>query len=62
MSIVSSASIVVQVIGTRNVYLPGNEASNGDKNWEQERGWLTDSVLTAQDRFKVYLDYFQIKY
>lgn len=34
----------------------------GLKNWEQECGWLTDTVLTAQDRFKVYLDYFQIKY
>ena len=34
----------------------------GLKNWEQERGWLTDTVLTAQDRFKAYLDYFQIKY
>lgn len=32
------------------------------KNWEQERGWLTDTVLTAQDRFKAYLDYFQIRY
>ena len=32
----------------------------GLKNWEQERGWLTDTVLTAQDRFKAYLDYFQI--
>ena len=34
----------------------------GLKNWEQERGWLTDTVLTAQDRFKAYLDYFQIGY
>ena len=34
----------------------------GLKNWEQERGWLTDTVLTAQDRFKSYLDYFQIRY
>ena len=34
----------------------------GLKNWEQECGWLTDTVLTAQDRFKAYLDYFQIKY
>ncbi len=34
----------------------------GLKNWEQERGWLTDTVLTTQDRFKAYLDYFQIKY
>ena len=34
----------------------------GLKNWEHERGWLTDIVLTAQDRFKAYLDYFQIRY
>ena len=34
----------------------------GLKNWEQERGWLTDTVLTAQDCFKAYLDYFQIRY
>ena len=34
----------------------------GLKNWEQERGWLADTVLTAQDRFKAYLDYFQIRY
>lgn len=34
----------------------------GLKNWEHERGWLTDTILTAQDRFKAYLDYFQIKY
>ena len=32
----------------------------GLKNWEQERGWLTDTILTAQDRFNAYLDYFQI--
>jgi len=34
----------------------------GLKNWDQERGWLTDTILTAQDRFKAYLDYFQIAY
>ena len=34
----------------------------GLKNREQERGWLTDTVLTVQDRFKAYLDYFQIRY
>lgn len=34
----------------------------GLKNWEHERGWLRDTILTAQDRFKAYLDYFQIKY
>lgn len=34
----------------------------GLKNWEHERGWLRDTILTAHDRFKAYLDYFQIKY
>ncbi len=34
----------------------------GLKNWTQDRGWLTDTVLTAQDRFKAYLDYFGIAY
>ncbi len=33
----------------------------GLKNWEQERGGLTDTILTAQDRFKAYLDYFGIR-
>ena len=32
----------------------------GLKNWKQEKGWLTDTILTAQDRFKAYLDYFRI--
>ena len=32
----------------------------GLKNWTKERGWLMDTILTAQDRFKTYLDYFQI--
>lgn len=34
----------------------------GLKNWKQEKGWLTDTILTAQDRFKAYLDYFRIKH
>ena len=33
----------------------------GLKNWKQEKGWLTDTILTAQDRFRAYLDYFHIK-
>ena len=33
----------------------------GLKNWKEEKGWLTDTILTAQDRFKAYLDYFQIR-
>lgn len=34
----------------------------GLKEWSREKGFLTDTILTAQDRFKAYLDYFQIKY
>ena len=32
----------------------------GLKEWGHENGYLTDTVLTAQDRFKQYLDYFRI--
>ncbi len=34
----------------------------GLKEWNSEKGYLTDTVLTCQDRFKVYLDYFGIDY
>ena len=34
----------------------------GLKEWKQEKGYLTDTCLTAQDQFKVYLDYFRIEY
>lgn len=34
----------------------------GLKEWRSERGYLTDTILTAQDRFKAYLDYFKINY
>ena len=34
----------------------------GLKEWDRERGWLMDTCLTAQDRFKAYLDYFRISY
>lgn len=34
----------------------------GLKEWSSERGYLTDTILTAQDRFKAYLDYFKINY
>ncbi len=34
----------------------------GLKEWNQEKGYLTDTVLSAQDTFKVYLDYFRISY
>ncbi len=34
----------------------------GLKEWENERGYLRDTCLTAQDQYKAYLDYFQIQY
>lgn len=34
----------------------------GLKEWNNERGYLVDTCLTAQDRYKTYLDYFRIKY
>ena len=34
----------------------------GLKEWKQEKGYLIDTCLTAQDKFKVYLDYFRIEY
>ncbi|MCD8074881.1 MAG: Fic family protein [Lachnospiraceae bacterium] len=30
--------------------------------WQTEKGFLRDTCLTAQDRFKRYLDYFRIEY
>ena len=32
----------------------------GLKAWPQEKGYLTDTCLSAQDRFKKYLEYFRI--
>lgn len=34
----------------------------GLSEWEREKGYLTDTCLTAQDRFKKWLDYFKIEY
>ena len=34
----------------------------GLKEWNQEKGYLTDTCLSAQDTFKKYLDYFRIEY
>ena len=34
----------------------------GLKEWNRERGYLTDTCLAAQDRYKAYLDYFRIRY
>ena len=34
----------------------------GLKEWNNEPGYLTDTCLSAQDKFKKYLDYFRIEY
>ena len=34
----------------------------GLKEWSREKGYLLDTCLTAQDRYKAYLDYFRIPY
>lgn len=34
----------------------------GMKEWNQEKGYLTDTCLSAQDTFKKYLDNFRIYY
>ena len=34
----------------------------GLKEWERERGYLRDTCLAAQDKFKKYLHYFRIPY
>lgn len=34
----------------------------GLAEWPNERGYLRDTCLAAQDKFKTYLDYFRIKY
>ena len=34
----------------------------GLKEWTNERGYLRDTCLMAQDKFKLYLDYFKVPY
>lgn len=34
----------------------------GLKEWNHEKGYLTDTCLTAQESYKAYLDYFRIGY
>ena len=34
----------------------------GLKEWDNEKGYLTDTCLTAQDKYEAYLDYFRIGY
>ena len=57
-----------QYVGVYNVFNIGASGNgketvilNGLKK-AQEKGYLIDTCLAAQDQFKVYLDYFRIKY
>lgn len=34
----------------------------GLSEWDNEKGYLADTCLSAQDKYKSYLDYFRIKY
>ncbi len=34
----------------------------GLKEWKEEKGYLINTCLSAQDQFKTYLDYFRIEY
>ena len=34
----------------------------GLKEWDNEKGYLTDTCLAAQDKYKTYLNYFRIGY
>ena len=34
----------------------------GLKEWDNDKGYLMDTCLSAQDRYKAHLDYFRIKY
>lgn len=34
----------------------------GLQEWNNEKGYLMDTCLTAQDRYKAYLDYFRVEY
>ncbi len=34
----------------------------GLANWDSEHGWLIDTCLDGQDKVKIFLDYFNIKY
>ena len=36
--------------------------ASGLPKWDKENGYLLDTCLTAQDRFKATLDYFRIPY
>lgn len=46
---------VDDIVETSNYY-------RGLKEWENEPGYLIDTCLAAQDKFKVFMDYFGLEY
>ena len=51
-------------VGGRKTTLPENISKEirGLSEWDCERGFLTDTYLTAQDRFKAELNFFHIPF
>ena len=58
----------VSIPGAANIFLQYGGVSIAlsndfeEQTWDKERGYLMDTCLTAQDRYKRYLEYFRIKY
>ena len=58
----------VSIPGAANIFLRYGGVSIAlsndfeEQTWDKERGYLMDTCLTAQDRYKRYLEYFRIKY
>lgn len=58
----------VSIPGAANIFLQYGGVSIAlsndfeEQTWDNERGYLVDTCLTAQDRYKRYLEYFRIKY
>lgn len=58
----------VSIPGVANIFLQYGGVSIAlsndfeEQTWDNERGYLMDTCLTAQDRYKRYLEYFRIKY
>lgn len=58
----------VSIPGAANIFLQYGGVSIAlsndfeEQTWDNERGYLMDACLTAQDRYKRYLEYFRIKY
>ena len=58
----------VSIPGAANIFLQYGGVSIAlsndfeEQTWDYERGYLMDTCLTAQDRYKRYLEYFRIKY